>query len=202
VYLTEDEGLQVIREELARHGVQPTERDRSLPPVIITGTAFQRTYEWVTDESRAGVVQVSGPLEADLVDRRRSIAIEFVTHEDYFPLGGRETEYGSHDLRGLAAEVAGEVGAQGRSVHFGAFYDPVTYRDNHFFDRAEIPERFIQAARNARTPEEVEQLNLQIQGYFEGVEQSEEDQAKLESKRLLRQQVRDFIDWLKAQGVI
>jgi hypothetical protein len=62
-------------------------------------------------------------------------------------------------------------------VHFGAFYDPITTMDMRKLWRADgkLPPDAWKVART---------------------------EAQEEAKRLLRLQVKDFIDWLKGQGVI
>lgn len=116
VFLSEEEALQVIREELGRRGV------RLGGPAQLPGVTFRRP---------AGEAQQ--PLVADGVDRRRNIGVEFVSEGDEEVLVDRDPDgsrYFSsvtgHAFKELAQDVAARVRAQGpRELRFGVFYDPV-----------------------------------------------------------------------------
>jgi hypothetical protein len=176
-YLPEEEALRVIGEELARAGLQMSERHVELRSVIIAGREFHRGYEWISGQ-RAGFTPVKGPLELDLRDPVRHVAVEYVCTDNFDRLGGHDENQWSMDIKGVAASVAGEVRKQGHGLYFGAFYDPVEYYGYGGWAR----------------------LNDEDGSGFHY--EASEPEALTESQRLLRQQVRDFVDWLKAQGAI
>ena len=172
VYLSEEDAFQIIREEMALHGVNLVKAEAAppnayLPPrfafVGVTGNTLAPEFQ------DADLGQRRLP---DLIDENRRVAVEYVAVEDYL------VDLALHDAvpkatviedhcRDMAQEVANRVQHYGQGVYFGAFYDPTTSPGRHVEDRD-------QAERDARE----------------------------ESKRLLREQVKDFADWLKAQGAI
>ena len=97
------------------------------------------------------------------------------TSKNYCRLGGK-WETGSSVqtsyYKSLASTVARHVRRTGKGFYFGAFYEPIR--------------------REAPAGDDIDQMS-QPRVETEGQEVSRE---------LLRQQVRDFADWLKAQGVI
>ncbi len=173
MYLPEEEAIAIIRDELARHGLPMSQRDVELRSVIIQGRELKQGYEWVTARRGSEFVDVTGPLEVDLMDPHRRVAVEYVAREDFDRLGGDDRGQWEMDIKGVAESLATEVEKQDRGIYFGAFYDPVKYFSFGSWTNAE-----------------------------ERSWASSEEEAQAESQRLLREQVRDFVDWLKAQGVI
>ena len=113
----------------------------------------------------------------DLYDSKLHIAIEYVSADDFYVLGGTAGEgiasYGPHNHHSVASNLAKAVSGQNEPIYFGTFYDPVQWwtRPGH------------------------EQPDQRDWHY------SWED-AESASRELLRRQVEDFIEWLKGQGVI
>jgi hypothetical protein len=172
-YLPEEEAIAIIRDELARQGLPMSQRDVELSSVIIRGRELKQGYEWVVGQRGWEFIDMTGPLEVDLMDPRRGVAVEYVAREDFDRLGGDDQAWGAMDIKRAAASLASEVARQGRGVYFGAFYDPVKHFG--FGGWADAEER----------------------GWA-----SSKEEARAEAARLLREQVKDFVDWLKAQGVI
>jgi hypothetical protein len=129
--------------------------------------------------------ETGAPLTVDLFDPGRRIAVEYVSRSDDQDLGG--PEYGpdvlstvsSFDLKDVAESVASRVQADATGVCFAAFYDPLCTASPAIDWISQV----------TGTPRR--------QSWEEAIES-----AELESRRLLRQQVKDFVDWLAAQGVI
>ncbi len=172
VFLSEEEALSVIRQELARHGIQLSEYSPDIPEVRIP----RRKAKWVRDGSGHMVpkeIEVPGSamsleLDAECLDGH--VAVEFVSEEDYFSLGGIEsgTSVQDYDLKKVAGEVAQRIARDGKKrAYFGVFYDPVRQ-----VRRSELQGRGWRYAPPALT-------------------------AK--SKGLLRKQVKDFVRWLRTQ---
>ena len=182
VLLCEADALQIITDELALHGVHLTEQNVELPSVVIDGAEMGGQHDWISGKDEFRVTPIEGPLEMDLYDPARNIGVEFVCQDDFAPLGGdllggdllsRPVE----SVRRVAASIAEEVKDKGKNVCFGSFYDPVPYWD---FDSIELKDGETYEVAWKRTERECE----------------------AEAKNLLRQQVKDFADWLKGQGVI
>ncbi|MHC4696713.1 MAG: hypothetical protein ACYTFA_08230 [Planctomycetota bacterium] len=181
VFLSEEEALLIVLEELAGHGLDLSEKNVELSSVVIRRTVYERQYDWVSE--RHGHVQreVVEPFNVDLRDPEKGIAVEYVARDECRQLGGQvfgASSVSSYDLKSAARSVADQVSSTGRGAYFGAFYDPLVYADRSGYRYAAGAENRRARMRDART------------------------QAAAESKRLLRQQVRDFVDWLKGQGVI
>lgn len=85
------------------------------------------------------------------------------------------------DLRRVAVSVAERVEKKEKGIYFGTFYDPMLNANREQLPRYDATGEYaeLKAARDRLLEE-----------------------RRIEAKRLLRLQVRDFADWLKAQGVI
>ena len=222
VFLSEEEALQVISEELAKHDVELTVTNRAIPGAkiprryqvmetqlwgvrapdwllkwnkqnqMIPSSAFKRVQRNVVDREN-GV-----PLMADGSDPERNVAVEYVSEKDERDLGwSRGSKKGfpvlssvrSHNLKGISESVVEEVEKRGKQqVHFGTFYDPCVPLD---FGKTTAQAEAMQKASK-------EDQRIARRKHYKAIR----DAAKAESRRLLRQQVLDFVNWLKGQGVI
>ncbi len=174
VFLSEEEALQVITEELARAGLSSFEQEVTLEGVLIPPRRLQFKTDWVGGSHKAETVAIperAKPLKVDLNDPTHRIAVEFIAHADYLDLGGASSmsTVQGYDMKDAASWVGKHVREQGRGLYAAVLYDPV--------------------ARLAvdRQP---------------GDWRKQMEEKKAESKRLLRLQVKDFVDWLKGQGAI
>jgi hypothetical protein len=191
--LSEDEALAIIADEMARAGVQMSRRDVTLTGVLIEGQEYQQGYEWVAARMGIGWQDVTRPLVVDLADPQHFIHVEFVSREDFRPLGGKTRYFGTAggiELKDVAKSIVEEVGKQGRNIYFGAFYEPAVYPDwkaarEHMDDEM------------ART-DSSDGRQLLYENWHEKANES----CVRQTDELLRLQVRDFVDWLKAQGAI
>lgn len=178
VFLSEEEALQVIVEELANAGVRVTGTDVVLEGVFVP--QHIETYRRVGGTFREKVEEIPGtqPLSLDIRDDRHRIGVEFISKSDYFQLGGARSASTAQgfDFQRVARGVAEAVGRKGKGIYFGAFYDPLPEWD--WGEAHRISSDWKQRWEAAKTREGIE------------------------AKRLLRQQVQDFIGWLKGQGAI
>lgn len=201
VFLSEEQALQVIREELARHGIELKGADVVLEGVRIP-QRFRNYESEETDERDLGRDALIGwkrakPLKVDGLDSQRRIAVEFVSKRHYYELGGVQESYGSHaldhadpsefrgwyssaqsyDFKGTAEFVAEQVKEQDtQPIFLGVFYDP---------------QREPAAKKGETTLREALQMPKKT------LEERKED-----SKKLLRQQAQDFVAWLKKEKAI
>ncbi|MHC4696712.1 MAG: hypothetical protein ACYTFA_08225 [Planctomycetota bacterium] len=167
VFLSEEEALQVIEDELAQYGLDMSERNVELGSVVIQGMDLERKYDWVSERQMLDLVKISEPLEVDLTDPQGKVGLEYVAQADTFRLGG-DFALPKYDLKTVADSVSQQVRKQGKGLYFGALYDP----------SGELDARLRWARGEKR------------------------DEAQTECKRLLRLQVKSFVEWLKGQGVI
>jgi len=171
IFLSEEEALQVIREELSAHGVTFTESNVRAEGVTFPAHEIQYDVDEngnVTEE----VTESPGarqPYDIDARDPVHGISVEFVSRDDYHALGGPESSstVQCYDLKEAALDLKRAMEESGRGGRcFGAFYDP-------------------------------------LESCYDGEDDGSDRQgSKEESLRLLRAQVKDFVDWLEAQGVI
>lgn len=178
VFLSEEEALQVIKEELNAAGLNMSARDVPINSILIQGQRLQPGYEWTSGYNGELLVDSTGPLVVDMEDPARKVAVEYVSEKDFYPLGGGRERQGTMSSKTLAASLAERVNEEVKDHHFRTFYDPATCIELYPLLKA--------SATNSSAT----------------TQPTTEAQALTESKRLLRMQVRDFVDWLKAQGVI
>ncbi len=144
---------------------------------------MESAFDWASQTHGLHVEDVTGPLRIDLLDPVRHIGVEFVNATEYEELGGPDGSEWAVDLKATAARVGDAVRTQGEGLCVGLFYDPV-----RSCSLLALP-----AKADSREPEED---NRQSQWA------ATSEEAREESRRLLRMQVRDFVDWLKGQGVL
>jgi hypothetical protein len=173
IFLSEEEAMTVIREQLARHGVELRQEHVAFGEVVVPDLQLELGGE------RPALVEgpASGKaLEVDALDPERHVAVEFVSVQDYEKLTSPGRSYSSvqlFEIRPLAAALLERVRKTGQHpVYFGMFYDPV-------MQDAELPDgppsdaawEALVARQTAR------------------------------AKALLQAQVEDFVAWLDRQGV-
>ena len=192
VYLSEAEALIMIEEELRQAGLDPSGQLVILDEVIIDGYEWKTGYEWVSERRGDAYLEFKEPLRTDLADLQRSVAVEFVSYDDFDPLGGNDREGAPMDFLVVATAVDREVRRQGRGLYFAAFYDPVLYTDygNVEFDTSDL------------VPLDDEKQWQEFQRRCDEAFNNARDDVRAKARELLRLQVQDFVAWLKGQGVI
>jgi hypothetical protein len=196
VFLSEEEALQIVKEELAKHGVKltagPVLKDLKIAPRETQQIGDdEKTKKVVVDEENAAPLHVTG------MDDKKSIAVEFVGYDNYRKLGGvspyeitkvdREGHLtGSsgcsvsvYNFKEAAEYVAAEAKKQGKDrVFLGVFYDPLP-----------IPPKPQPHKKDETVDRKAER-------------EKREKQLKEQSEKDLRQQAKDFAAWLKEQKAI
>jgi hypothetical protein len=193
--LAEEEALQVIGDELSRHGLQLTQRNVTLPAVTVTMRAPWDAVDWVSGRRKIGYREWAAAFELDGLDLEHEVGVEFASAEDFYRLAGpwnKDEGWSSatdFDFQQVARFIGNAVGGKPGCAYLGVFYDPATAFDLSFRTLDTKPGQSQGEQRRA-----IDEWERRIH--------EAERAAKLESKRLLREQVKDFVDWLKAQGVI
>ncbi len=186
VFLSEEEGMQILREELAKYQIHLKEGG------ILEGVripARMEDFRWVTSEDgrrefKEGPVEIPGqakPLKLDGIDSDKKIAVEFVSQNDYSALGGvmSSSSVQDYEFMDVAKGVAETVQKQGKTeVFLGVFYDPLVQEP--------LP----------GPPKEGDKVD------WRALWEERRVKSKKESERLLRRQVQDFVGWLKKQKAI
>jgi hypothetical protein len=177
VFLSEEEALGVVREELGKHGVSLGRLGVELPGVR---TSQRREHYRQNDKGEmvGGSVEEPGTAKALVVEGMspdKHVAVKLVSENEYFALGGAisASSVQSYDFKGIATEVAQRLRQQGKEpLYVGVFYDPVSLLS---FDHHSGPQpdgRLAQA------------------------------ELREKSKALLRRQVQDFVSWLRGRGAL
>jgi hypothetical protein len=182
VFLTEEDALQVIQDELSKAGIDLTSRKVVLPEVAIKA----RIERWETKGNKLDIrqeeVETSKPLELQLADPKRHVGIEFVGEANYYAVGGASS--GStvqrYDFKDRANFVAQQVRAKSRGLYVGVLYDP----------GATAPQPQL-------TLDECQDRDLVQRRYKQA-----EEQGRASAREDLRKQVQDLAAWLKQQGAV
>lgn len=185
VFLSEQEAMQVISEELEKHGVkltQPAESD-----------------SWTKHSKNA----VPIPERTDGWDAGKRVAVEFLSRDDNYPLSCSQQRAirrrlipslpediiptQIYDFPIAARFFSKQFEAKAaQKTYLGTFYDPIGY----FPPKLETTNAAFQKYLNDNPVHKARWLNDNTQ------------YDKTESQRLLRLQVQDFVKWLQGQGVI
>jgi hypothetical protein len=199
-YMPEDEAMQVIVDELARHGITLTQRKVRWDDIVVKGCVWANAYNWVEDASDWNRVDIEDPLEVDGIDPAHHVAIEFLSYDDHRRFGGPcpAWEIDSHDV---ADRLRREVSRSGHDVYFASFYDPVTYVRFERIHAAVADMEKRDGIDSAASPE-TESGWDERRSRYEKAREIAGREARAESRENLRAQVVDFVDWLRGQGVI
>lgn len=178
VFLSEEEAAQVIREEAELYGLDFS-GNKTLSGIKLP---VPNLYEF-TDEN-TGFKTASGDLDLDGHDGDIKIGYEFVSVSDIQAWSkasdaGVSASVESYNASGAAAKLS--EGVENTAV----FYDPMS-ADFHEFD----PPAFEGMTEG------------EYGAAFEAAIEEYEMKQKEKSLAELRAQVKDFLEWLKGQGVI
>lgn len=181
VFLSEEEAMQILREELAQHGIR-LKAGHVLKGVSLPGRCWQEELTEGKDgekDVKFTVVEIADrkPLKLDGVDPDKHVAVKFVSRREYCDLGGPKdgSTVTSYDFKDVARYVVDHAKKHGRNpVVLAVFYDPL----------GEMSERGDWG-----------------EGWREDWKE-EEKRRKAESKVKLRQQAQDFAAWLKKEKAI
>ncbi len=186
-YVSEEEAIQIIAEELTRAGLQMDERHVVKENVYVPPQWLREPMDILPSlgpEAAQEELRSAKPFQLHLKDPRRHVGVKFVGHRDYFDLGGQRSNSSvqEYDFKETARDARNRVGAAGSGLYVGLLYDPSVYP----------PVDWLSITPTSGLPTMA----------WEFPSAKAERAAEAESRRLLRLQVKDFIDWLKAQGVI
>jgi hypothetical protein len=179
VFLSEEEALQIIREELIKHGIKLAGGNRASDVVPLIENPFSQGPSRTALERRVRELKVPPSVpepDAEAVDQAKKIAVRFVSQETVDRLGAEETRglLAIYDFPKAAERVAAQLKRQGKTRRYvGVFYDPAVKVDVFGEDR---PKRG---------------------SYAEG-----DSSVRAKAHELLREQSRDFVAWLKQQKAL
>jgi len=139
------------------------------------------------------------PLRVNAMDGKCKIAVKYVSQDNYYDCGGEYPNANKiigldYSMVEVAQYLMQQIRGKGRGVYMGVFYDPMTcYDEAVFAEYNKILEEW--RTKDTNSNEEVPRL----------IHEYEKKLGKPTTNRSLehlREQVKDFIDWLKAQGAI
>lgn len=209
VFLSEEEGMQIIREVLAEHGV--TLKSGAVLHGVLVPQRFLKGWaegRWGQEDGKLLLEsrKRAKPFGLDGVDSEKKVAVAFVSKQDYYVWGGVQESYSSEVLEDADRDPDDLAGWTG-------YYHSSTSQDYNFKEAAE----FV-AAQAKKQSEERVYLGLfydpMWEPRFEAGEKADRTEQFLKelqrtpesrrdnSKKLLRQQVQDFARWLQAEKVI
>jgi hypothetical protein len=237
VFLSEQDAMQVIREQLTKAGVTLSASHVALQDVVIPQLRQEFSQPgWNPKIVPTGDAKV---FFLDALDTRKRVGVEYVSYGHYFDLGGEQSgsTVQDYDFKRIAAGVDKAV-AKSHNLYFGAFYDPasasltdeekwrrvLTLQEER--DKLNDPQLVAQAnveikrlwneinAEEAEARRPIDALYSERSKLKDPAQIAQKDEeirraydrmlapARAKSRALLEQQVKDFIDWLKGQGVI
>lgn len=181
VFLSEDEARQIITDEGKRAGltfVAGTSALKGVNVPLIEALDMQvKRKDGKLGKIPAKFKTKKADVKLDGEDKKRKISFEFVSHEDFGEWSVEDpvqiASVAWDDILGTAALLRESLAKSKPKGTFGVFYDPVAYSSFRF------EEQGFSADAAAR-------------------DKAEREQAEKD----LRAQVKDFIKWLKAEGII
>ena len=201
VFLSEEEAIVIIREVLAKRGVMLKDG------TTIKDTRIPERLETDNKEGKKRVEELDGeyfhpaPLKLSGVDPKTKIGVTFISEKHYSQLGGplNDSSAREYDFREVAGYVAGKVKQSKEPIYLGIFYDPAA--DQKGTAIGQLPSE-IDVAR-AKAKKEGRQLtDKEIDSMRQRAQQQAEYEGKEGARKLLREQVDDFVAWLKKQKAI
>jgi len=218
-FLSEEEAMQVIREEMAAKGVRLGTKQTTL-----AGVTAGRVVWSVPPATPVGATNVTKPalpvaeikqepFKVDAADAKKGVFVEFLSERDADRWDlVRQKEEGkwsggtvhSYDLPKTAAYMAERVKRQAiEKLYFGAFYDPLAGGWDANKQTAELLAAGAAKSSNQVADAKVKTLaNGSITMTLSQPAPAGLVNPRAESLRLLRLQVQDFLKWLQAQGAI
>lgn len=184
-FLSEEEAYEIIKSEAERYG--DIAFTRKSPPVLEdVKLPESRLYSGAAEKK--GTVR-EGDLCLDGADAENRIAFEFISRDDVYEWRKENEEATAtvtlYDAKGTAEKLREELVSYGPHMSLGIFYDPCNDVD-------------MDGALDAMAKAEEQGETFD----WDGAKLENEARARAKSEEELRAQVRDFLDWLKGQGVI
>lgn len=172
-FLSEEEAREVIVNEAKRAGIVFEKVGRTLPKIELPTTPREYGDKQPKRQIKAQAVALDG------IDKKHNISFEYVSREDLVKWEGDPNEHPtstviSYNISGAAKDLQAGIAKAKPAGTYAVFYDPVGLQRMNFGASTDFDAAMVKATAAAI------------------------DEAREE----LRAQVKDFIKWLKAQGVI
>ncbi|MEI8311789.1 MAG: hypothetical protein WCH98_13640 [Verrucomicrobiota bacterium] len=205
VFLTEAEAREVIEEESRKAGVEFSGRGHILNGVALPVTdefAFLDRMDQKSGKKKAGKKSQTGDLELDGWNDRLQAGYEFVALSDFEAWeskdSGRMCTVSEYDMLDAAKRLQAGLGAAKQTGAVAVFYEPAGSAPKDL----KYPASTEPKNGKPLTREETEARENAARQAGEEYWKNYQKAAKKAGEEDLRMQVRDYIAWLKAQGVI
>ena len=181
VFLSEEEAKQVIREEAQKAGLSFEPGGYELKNVKVPVTH----RFWCGEEEKDSTRPKSQEMDLKLTgfDKNHKVAFEYVSTDEIEAWTPKDqgciSTVSSYDLAGAAKSLSDGLQHQAGTPWIGIFYEPAAANYGR-----------VHLRKNATEAE------------YEKAHAAAAKKAKVIDAEELRKQVRDFVEWLKAQGVI
>jgi hypothetical protein len=185
VFLSEEEGLAIIKEELAKTGVVLKNQGNASKKIQIR-------HEFRLDNKKAD------SSDADLTGKQDPIVVEFISFYNYQYFGGQGSSSTAQrfDFKELAEQTRSSLQKVEDQGVFGIFYDPLVRLD---YTKAKMPqwrENLFDLQYKISSSAGKKTVDSQRNKYMDNLWKQYEKETQEEAKELLRQQVQDFAQWL------
>jgi len=208
VFLTEAEAREVIEEEARKAGVDFSERGHKLNRVSLPVTDEFAFLERMDQnggkkQEKAGKKSQTGDLELSGWNAKSQVGYKFVAIDDFRAWESKDRNgmctVSEYDLLDAAKRLQAGLGSAKESGTVAVFYEPAGSASRNL----KFPEPPAEP-KNGKVLTEAEKQTQERATEKAWAEYSKkyEATAKNAGKEDLRSQVRDFLSWLKAQGVI
>lgn len=184
-FLSEEEAYEIIKSEAESYGGIAFARETA-PVLEQVKLPESRLFSGqpVTKQSVR-----NGDLYLDGADEDKNIAFEFISRDDVYEWRKENEEAAAtftlYDVKGTAQQLRKELVSYGPDMALGIFYDPC-----NDVNMEGVFDAMAQAEERGETFD------------WDGASLEKKAEAREKSEKELRAQVRDFLDWLKGQGVI
>jgi len=196
VFMSEQEALAIIRNESEAGGLSFGAKP---PNYIATSNEGSPEDKWQAD-----YVLGNGKVGLDLYDSEKEVAIAYISMksagEIYLPdKNGNQMMSSVESFRSkeLAELTADDFSRQKGDISVGVLYEPGTNYDlvgEYWAKVSELDAKYYD-----------EKTNSMLEEYWEKIEEVRQEYDIIMKERIeedLRNQIRDFIEWLQGQGII
>lgn len=180
-FLSEEEAFQVIQEEARDFGITFETRSPVLKGAKIPETKYHLETGSKVDEILKGRGKIdstrSGELKLDGYDEKNKIGFEFVSKDDYDAWKIDEKVRSSvdqFDFLSTAKLLREGIEGKNEDSSIGVFYNPMTI----------LPREELISVKDEKDWAKIEMKTKEM------------------AKQNLKEQVKDFLNWLKAEGII
>lgn len=175
-FLSEDDAFAILSDEFSKLGYDCEQGGRTVSGIQLPVTSIS-----IGRDAGSPMETRKGALTFDMCVNDLSLQIEYVSMDDFYDWvdgKGPDASVESYDVKGAAQTLGDSLNEAGMDAAHGVFYDPIEMGNLPEWTEGMTPEAWEAALEDSRA------------------------EARLRSEEDLREQVRDFIAWLSAQGII